>query len=496
VLALASLSVILLTPSRAPAAVPVPKLFWKACQKGFQCATARVPLDYSHPRGRTIHLAVIRHPATDPAHRIGTLFFNPGGPGSSGVTALASSVSLFPPAVQARFDIVSWDPRGVGASTPVECFASTRDANRFLAGMVLGSSFPVRNAEMAGWIRRYRAFGRHCERRSGGLLRHVSTADTARDLDVLRRAVGDRRLSYYGASYGTFLGATYANLFPTRVRALVLDGNVNAKANVDREVKANGGLFLPTGLRLRSDQGAAKTLNAFLDLCGRAKTAHCAFSAGSAEATRKKFAALLQRVKAQQGAVTNAEVVSLAGIALSNTANWSMLAACFKEVWKHSKRHLSATCTPSFPSSLLGPLYAIACSDSPNPGPAAFRSLDGFAYRRSGPMGVYKLWLYLACASWAIRAADRYTGPWDRRTASPILVIGNTHDPNTPYSGAVAMARQLARARLLTVDGYGHTALANKSTCTLGYTARYLIDGALPPKGKKCPQDQQPFTSP
>src|SRR5207302_8639779 len=159
-----------------------------------------------------------------------------------------------------------WDPRGVGASTPVQCFASAQDADRFLDGMVLGSSFPVGNAEIASWIRRYRAFGRHCERRGGILLRHVSTADTARDLDLLRRAVGDRRLSYYGFSYGTFLGATYANLFPDRVGALVLDSNVEPRAYVDPELRANGGRFLTTFLRTHADQGLARTLNAFLYL--------------------------------------------------------------------------------------------------------------------------------------------------------------------------------------------------------------------------------------
>jgi pimeloyl-ACP methyl ester carboxylesterase len=217
-LALAALSATLLATPRASAAVPVPKLSWHRCEKVLQCAMARVPLDYSHPRERTIHLAVIRHRATDPARRIGTLFVNPGGPGSSGVAALPGFLGSLPAAVLARFDIASWDPRGVGASTPVKCFGPARDSKRLLGGMVVGSSFPVGNAQITSWIRRYRAFGRQCERRSGGLLRHVSTADTARDLDMLRRAVGDRRLSYYGISYGTFLGATYANLFPDRVR--------------------------------------------------------------------------------------------------------------------------------------------------------------------------------------------------------------------------------------------------------------------------------------
>jgi pimeloyl-ACP methyl ester carboxylesterase len=492
VLALASLSAILLTSSRAPAAVPVAKLSWQACpkEKGFQCATVRVPLDYSHPRGQTIHLAVIRHRATDPAHRIGTLFFNPGGPGGSGVAALPGFVSLLPAAVRARFDIASWDPRGVGVSTAVECFASARDANRFLDGMVLGSSFPVGSAEVAGWIRRYRAFGRHCEARSGGLLRHVSTADTARDLDVLRRAVGDRMLTYYGFSYGTFLGATYANMFPDHVRAMVLDSNLDPRAYVRPQIKANGGRFLTTELRERSDQSAARTLNAFLDLCG-ADTADCAFSAGSPAATRAKYAALLQRLQrpARSAKVTYAETVSTTGTYLGTKAAWPSLAKLLQKLWMTGNATL-----PMVPPNQLAGLFAILCSESPNPSAAAFRSLVRFAFRRSGPLGLSKLWQTLACASWPTTAADLYAGPWDRRTANPVLVINNTIDPNTPYRGAVAMARELARARLLTVDGYGHGVLGNQSACAIRYISRYLIEKALPPKGAVCQQDQQPFS--
>ena len=490
VLALALLSAIVLTPSRAPAAVPVPKLSWHACQKGFQCAIARVPLDYSHPRGRTIQLAVIRHRATDPARRIGTLFFNPGGPGGSGVAALPGFLSLFPAAVRARFDIASWDPRGVGASTPVKCFASARDANRFLDGMVVGTSFPVGNAEIASWTRRYRAFGRDCERRSGGLLRHVSTADTARDLDVLRRAVGDRMLNYYGFSYGTLLGATYANLFPDHVRAMVLDSNLDPRAYVSAQIKANGGRFLTTELRERSDQSAARTLDVFLNLCG-ANTSNCGFSAGSPAATRAKYAALLQRLQRRppSAKVTYAETVSTVERYLGNTAAWPSLANLLQKLWMTGNAKL-----PIVSANQLVALSAILCSESPSPRAAAFPSLARFAFRRSGPLGVLKLWETLPCASWPATAADLYAGPWDRRTTNPVLVTNNTIDPNTPYRGALAMTRELARARLLTVDGYGHGVLVNQSACASRYISRYLIKKTLPPKGAVCQQDQQPFS--
>jgi hypothetical protein len=185
---------IAIASSVASAATPAPKLSWQPCAnpapKGFQCATATVPRSYRQPHRAKIHLAVIRHRATDPARRIGTLFFNPGGPGGKGTTGLPLELGAFPAALRERFDLVSWDPRGVGDSTAVQCFDSQEDENRYFAGVPDG--FPVGSAEMDKWIERYGAFGRRCGRVDGKLLRHVSTADTARDLNLLRRASVER----------------------------------------------------------------------------------------------------------------------------------------------------------------------------------------------------------------------------------------------------------------------------------------------------------------
>jgi pimeloyl-ACP methyl ester carboxylesterase len=475
------------------AAAPAPKLDWQFCaQPGFQCAPASVPRDYSHPNRAKVHLAVIRHRATDPAHRIGTLFYNPGGPGESGVLGLPGGYRSFPPAVRARFDLVSWDPRGVGSSTAVRCFATKEDEDRFLDGVARpGQSFPVGKSKKKRWIRRYRAFGRRCgQEAGGGLLRHVSTADTARDMNLLRRAVGDRRLSYWGTSYGSFLGATYANLFPSRVRALVLDGNVNPRSYAHRRLGANGGSFLSTFLRQHSDQGAARTLDAFLNHCGRTDTARCAFSAGSAAATREKYDDLLQSLRADPASadISYADLTSLNLAFLGDLAVWREAAKCLQGVWANGR-----SCGISPPPTRAEQQLAILCSESPNPAPSAFRALDAFADQRSGASGPAKSWASEPCGSWPATAADRYTGPWGRRTANPVLVIGNTHDPNTPYRSSLAMAGQLARARLLTVDGYGHTELNNPSACANRHASRYLIAKTLPPQGTKCKQDRKPF---
>jgi pimeloyl-ACP methyl ester carboxylesterase len=482
------------------ASLPVPALAWQPCadpaQAGFDCATARVPLDYDDPGGSSIDLAVIRHAADDPAHRIGSLFTNPGGPGLPGTQALPTALALAAPEVIARFDLISWDPRGVGASAPVLCFPSPVEGAAFFSGIAAG--FPVGKAETSNWIDTYARFGQLCAQRNGELLAHVSTADTARDLDLLRQAVGDPKLSYVGVSYGTFLGATYANLFPAKVRAMVLDANLDPVAwtNGGRE-----GALLSTSLRIGADLSSARTLQAFLSLCGEAGSDRCAFSAGSAAATQAKFTSLLRRLRKhpvtfQGEPVTYARAVRDVARALSvvqpafGPPNWTSGAQELETLWTGGS---GGTPPPAFyPFPEWG--YAVQCSESPNPRrPAVFRALAGLAFARSGDLGPIGPWFDEPCASWPATADDAYTGPWDRPTANPVLLVGNTFDPVTPYEGSVAMARRLARARLLTVDGYGHSAVLNPSACATKYESDYLVSGALPPKGTVCQQDQQPF---
>jgi pimeloyl-ACP methyl ester carboxylesterase len=480
---------------RPPAA---PAIRWRKCadpaQRRFQCAKLRVPFDYGRPRGAKIRLALIRHRASDPGRRIGTLFYEPGGPGVPGTEFLpALAFDRFPAALRARFDIVSWDPRGVGASTAVQCFASQAAEDRFFAGSPTRNvdGFPVGRGQMTTWIDRYRRFGERCERRNGRLLRHVSTVDTVRDLDLMRRRAGERKLNYVGTSYGTLVGAVYANMFPGRVRAMAVDGDVNPSAWSHPQRAQNGGRFLPGGLRFRADVDTAETLRAFLDLCGRADPAQCAFSAGSPEATRAKFTALLARlpVDATAGEWSYAQAISGTIDALYVTFNWKLQAIRLQQLWEQGPAAVPPPAGRGEEQEL-----AVACGEVPSPRARAFPRIDAFARRRSGVVGPFWAWDYEPCSTWPVRSAHRYPGPWDHRTANPVLVIGNTFDPATPYRGAVAMARQLARARLLTVDGYGHTALLNPSSCANRYESRYFINGTLPPRGTRCRQDRQPFS--
>jgi pimeloyl-ACP methyl ester carboxylesterase len=217
-----------------PAAAPVPVLDWRDCHAGFQCATATVPRDYAHPRGPTLQLAVIRWPAKNQAARIGSVFVNPGGPGGSGLdflrTAPPGALDVFD-----RFDVVSWDPRGIGESRPaVDCLTDEEENSGEIG---LRFTRPA-DADKAELVRGSREYVARCVARNAEILPYLATANTARDLDLLRAAVGDRKLNYIGLSHGAHIGATYASLFPGRTRALLLDSPVDPDVWVNRPFEA------------------------------------------------------------------------------------------------------------------------------------------------------------------------------------------------------------------------------------------------------------------
>jgi pimeloyl-ACP methyl ester carboxylesterase len=475
----------------------IPALHWRSCDGGFQCATARVPLNYRHPRGKMISLAVARHLATDPGRRAGTLFINYGGP-SEQIEQFVSGFSAIPAALRARFNIVTFDPRGFGLSSAIRCFPSMAAESRFLAAL---PPFPVGAAQDKAWERTYARFDARCARLGGPLLGHDTTADVARDINLLRQAVGARTLNYLGQSYGTALGATYANLFPATAGHMVLDGNIDPVA------WTRGGP-LPSALRRGSDLATAATLRSFLDLCGQASTAACAFSAGAPAATRAKFATLERRLLAHPVTFDGHDVTyadMLTAIPLGNVDEWQGIAGPLEQLWTASggSRHPAAARTATRPAAApvyagIEQTFAEVCSDTADPRRVSDYAAGALlAWARAGGYGLYWGWQEEVCAHWP-RAADqdRYTGPWNRRTASPLLVIGLTGDPVTAYWNSVAMVRDLARARLLTVRGFGHTEFANPSTCAINDEVRYLTTGALPPAGAICQQNGTPFPAP
>jgi pimeloyl-ACP methyl ester carboxylesterase len=325
---------------------PVPKLRWdKSCTHGggeFQCDTARVPLDYDRPKGPTISLALIRRPATDRKNRIGTLFFNSGGPGNALTTYLPALYQRLPEQVRQRFDIVGFDPRGIGESTSVQCFQNAAEEGSLLSKLPPG--FPIGPSEETQTLDVFDHFTNACASGDTRLLSHVSTANTARDMDLLRRAVGDRKLSYYGLSYGTLIGATYANLFPGSIRAMVLDSVLEPVAYTTG--RGDEAERLGTALRVGDDVSRLATLHAFLDLCGRAGVDRCPFSAGTARATHAKYDALLDVLRGRpitlgETTFTYASAVAAVTATLEATtaipdavdAGWPQGAALLQALW-------------------------------------------------------------------------------------------------------------------------------------------------------------------
>ncbi|HEX6678662.1 MAG TPA: alpha/beta hydrolase [Actinomycetes bacterium] len=498
-------------PAAAPAAsaggAPVPHLSWSDCGDGFQCATALVPLDYDDPGGQKISLALIRRPASDPAHRIGSLFLNPGGPGGSGVDFVrALGDVLFSDEVRARFDLVGFDPRGIIRSAPLRCFDSLDDALAVLAPM----AFPVTRDEERVWVESDRKLADACAARGGAIRDHMATADAARDLDLLRQAVGDRKLTYVGYSYGTYLGATYANLFPGKVRSLVVDGVLDPIAwSTGRGRQAR---TQPFSTRLRSDQGAYATLRQFFTLCNHGGD-NCAFSEGDPRLRYRKLARRLLAEPAQlpdgQGGTqpfTYADLVATTLGAMYSPESWADLAQFLQQLDELTRPQAAAASLRSLRRE-LGAYQAdyenfveggpgVFCTDSDNPASVGAWARAARASDRRFPyFGRLWTWISSICQPWPGHDADRYMGPFTEATSNPVLVVGNRFDPATRYQGAVTLAGLLPRSRLLTLAGWGHTTLF-ESACIDGHVSRYLLSSLVPAAGTVCQPDTVPFTQP
>jgi pimeloyl-ACP methyl ester carboxylesterase len=501
-------------PSRSAAPVTLAgyyrqRLDWQPCSGRFQCATLLVPLDYRAPARARFSLPVIRLPASDRSHRLGSIVLNPGGPGGSGVDYARQAGSAVSAAVRARFDVVGFDPRGVGGSSP---------AIRCMAGPQLDSYFatddtPNSAAELSAIVSESKFFAQACGRRAGSLLPYVGTADAARDLDILRAALGDAKLTYLGKSYGTYLGTYYAQLFPHRVRALVLDGALDpAEPAIDENIVQAEGFqvafrsFAADCLKRMACPLAPSSSAASGTTSGT--TSGAASGAGSGGASR---AAVNGAIAKLQGLLTRADHTPLANglgdgrpanqalitggvlAALYSKAYWPLLRQALRDAFggdgtlliELSDALVERNSNGTY-SNLAESNMAINCLDRPWPHDlATWRSAAATAARDAPEFGAMIMWGSLPCAYWPVRAvaapAMRAAG------AAPILVVGTTRDPATPYRWAQALARDLSSGVLLGWNGDGHTAYKMGSACVDGIVDRYLIDGAVPRSGTVCP---------
>ncbi len=465
------------SPTATVPAFTAAPLVWRSCDTKYQCATMTVPLDYAQPTGTKIGIAVIRLPAPT-KDRIGSVVINPGGPGGSGISYELGVASVIQKNLGDRFDVVSFDPRGVGASNPIRCLtAAQEDA---YVGFLANPKDPAQVAEQGSLAKQ---FATGCEARSGALLAHVGTVDAARDLDVLRAALGDSKLTYIGASYGTFLGAMYASMFPTHVRALVLDGAVDPSASM---VVADH----------KQAQGFELALHSYIASCIRSSSCPLGTSATAAE---PRLDSLLSSLAAHPlpgiGTRTVNKAVALNGVALAmySPVFWPMLTAALRSAFAGQGSRLlqmsdeQSGRTSSGYSNLVESNVAINCVDRPGPsGGIAGYGAAAAAGAADGPtFGVAIGWAEPPCAYWPVAPTSTPTAVSRQPGLPTVLVVGTTRDPATPYAQAVSLAGQLG-ARLLTYDGDGHTAYLRGSACIDRAIDSYLVSGALPSSGLVC----------
>ncbi|NJC73817.1 alpha/beta hydrolase [Planosporangium thailandense] len=458
-------------PPAAPTGAAAARVEWKPCPDApnVDCGSVRVPIDWSRPDGATIDLALARQKATDPAARIGSILVDPGGPGGSGVDWVKGGPVLSAE-IHRRFDVVGFDPRGVGGSHPVLCDS---DIEAQTVPVV-----PRDDAEFAQLIAHNKALGDSCRKLTGPLFDFVDTASVARDMDAIRAALGERRLNYYGVSYGTLMGQQYAELFPRHIRTMVIDSDMDHSAST-------------TWQFLRTEATAAQeSFDQFVAWCARAST--CALHGRD---VRAAFADLYAR--ADRGTLTfpgtdlKVDPFELLQITHQHfyEPGWQYLADFLLELTTGQRVQPSRNERAAHGQPVPDAFSAVFCQDWRLP---VHSVAELSAYRKAltlvapdmklSPLG----WrAALSCLGWPARVSN----PQHRLTvhhAPPILMLNSRYDPATPYQWATAAAHQTG-AVLLTYDGWGHGAYFKGSTCVTDATDAYLVTGQPPRRGTHCP---------
>ncbi|QLQ39089.2 alpha/beta hydrolase [Micromonospora robiginosa] len=469
---------------------------WKECGPGLDCATVEVPLEYADPDGEQITLAVTRHRATDPARRIGSLFINPGGPGVSATETVASIDAAngkgpYSPDVVARFDVVGMDPRGVGRSGAVRCLTDEQRAAQ--AAEDRDPTIPG-GKPFGKLLTDARTFAKGClDHQSPEFLASLSTDNVARDLDRVRAALGEEKITFYGASYGTVVGPMYATLFPDRVRQMVLD------APVDTDLWQNDPLRLLDDVARSNEE----TLDAWFETCRREGVQVCAFGNGDPKAA---LDALITKLEAKPlrvppvegltpgGTLDGAMALEAVRAAAGNRVLWPTLTAGLLAAQQGNGTALHflvsrITVAPfGGPFAILQePHNAVRCVDWPELDKlSAHHAAAKKITERGERLGSRAAYSALNCALWPVENKDRVTRELTGAGAPPILVVGGRLDNVSPYHWAEAMAKRLENAVLLTREGVAHTSYRTSGPCVDSAVDAVLIDGKLPADGTTC----------
>ncbi|MFY1678677.1 alpha/beta hydrolase [Streptomyces sp. WMMC905] len=468
-------------PEGVPSALAAQRLQWTDCAgtedspapgDDWRCATLEVPVDWSAPEDDTMKLALIRSEARGD-RRIGSLLFNFGGPGASGVATMPSYGGTLS-SLHERYDLVSWDPRGVGASSGIRCRDDAEIAEAESVDMV-----PETAAEEAAFLEDAADFGQGCEDSAGPLLAHVSTADTARDMELMRHVLGDRDLNYFGFSYGTELGGVYAHLFPERVGRMVLDAVVDPTADVFEHAENQA-------------RGFQRALDAYLESTGQ----------DPREGTRR-LADLLERID-QDPLPTASEdrrltrTLAVIGIVLPlySESAWPTLTDALRAAREGDGTELLALADAYHGRDASGHYAttthsqrAISCLDA-RQRPTVEETRERLPrFEEISPVfGPLLGWDTAGwCHDWPVAGLNE-TPEVSAPGADPVLVVGNTGDPATPYEGARRMADELGEdvGVMITWEGQGHGAYGNGSDCVETAVDTYLLEGKAPEDGMVC----------
>ncbi|MBO4275429.1 alpha/beta hydrolase [Microbispora triticiradicis] len=456
-------------PPGAEHAPPAPAPQWTQCEglpTGVECTKIEVPLDYGRPKGEKIKIAVSRRKATDTAHYQGVILFNPGGPGGSGLAYPAVMQTRLGPTLAAQYDLIGFDPRGVGSSEP------SLSCDPHFADPVRPDYVPANITEELAWAQRSRNYAEACGRIYGDLLKNMTTADAANDMDQIRKALGQEQISYVGYSYGTYLGATYATLFPNRVRRLVLDSIVNPsrvwyEANIDQN---------------HAFEGRAKDFFAWIAQYD--STYHLGTTGDEVE---KAFYAARAKLK---------DTPAEARVGPDEFDDTYLAGGYLKSRWPLLANALSRYLTAGEAAPLLAAygtygdssgddnsfaVYsAVECSDAgwPRDWPRWHRDMWQ-SYRAAPFLSWGNAWFNAQCAFWPVRAAHEQR--IDGRLVRNALFFQDTKDGATPYEGGVEMHRRFPNSRLVVMDGGGNHGLTGRgNACVDDAWKAYLTDGTLP----------------
>ena len=455
-------------------------LGWSDCGDN-QCARLTVPVDYSHPEGATLRLALLKVAANGPAKTIGSLVVNPGGPGGSGVNYARAADVIVTPAVRAAYDVVGFDPRGVGSSSPIKCL-NDRELDSFLGT----DPTPDDKAEEQHLADVAKDFANKCKANGGPLLGHVSTIEAAKDMDVLRAALAETKLDYLGKSYGTFLGATYADLFPTKVGRFVLDGAIDPNLT-SSQVNEGQAVGFETATR------------AYVQDCVRRGGCPLGDSVDSGMQRMRDF---LKQLDARPLPLIDPAVHALTegwgslgiAVAMYDQTMWSQLTDALRRAFaSHAGPLMTLADTYAYRSNqgvysgnLMQVIYAVNCLDrSDSKDLAHYESEARSLVAKAPTWGPFMAWSTVPCGFWPV-PANNAPKKVTAAGSGPIVVVGTTRDPATPYTWAQGLASELQNGHLITFNGDGHTAYRRSNSCVDNAVDAYLLEGTVPPSGLTC----------